>query len=90
MRVLSRNDRNQIRTKLIQVIQSDAPECVEVSDTTSLIRSGMVDSERLVEISLLVEREVGREVDFSEVDLEKEWDTIGQILEFVEAQRRHA
>ena len=88
MRGPSQVNREQVRNKLVRAILGDDPAFVgDLQDSTSLIRSGLVDSQRLVEISLVVEESIGHSVDFSSVDLEREWDTITSILEFVERQR---
>lgn len=88
MKALSGEIREELRNGLVSAILGSSPDFIgKLADDTSLIRSGLIDSHRLVEISLFVEQAIGREVDFSDVDLEKEWDTINTILEFIERQR---
>lgn len=60
----------------------------ELTDTTSLIRSGLLDSLGLINTALFIEREIGHPVDLSAVDLELEWDTIADIQRFIENLRR--
>jgi acyl carrier protein len=75
----------RLREKLFRVIHGSQGETIgELTETTSLIRSGLVDSTRLLELALFVEQEIGRPLDLSTVDLEREWDTVGAILRFIE------
>jgi acyl carrier protein len=86
--VFARSSLRSIRNELIKVIQENTPEFIgEVTDTTSLIQSGLVDSQRLVNLAMLVEREIGHPMDFSDVDLAREWDTIADVIRFIEKQR---
>jgi len=54
-----------------------------LTDTTSLIKSGLLDSLGVFNLTAWVEREIGREIDPTTFDLAAEWDTIGQIVSFV-------
>ena len=87
MKTLSGAVREELRSGLVSAISGSNPDFIgKLADDTSLIRTGLVDSHRLVEISLFIEQAIGREVDFSDVDLEAEWDTINGILDFIERQ----
>ncbi len=77
----------RLRDELVNVILGSPPEFMELTDATSLIRSGLVDSQRLVNIALIVERELGHQIDFSQVDLERDLDTITGILRFIQKHR---
>ena len=80
--------RQRLRENLIKVIAGDNPEAIgELTETTSLIHSGLVDSVRLLEVALFVEREIGDPVDLSEIDMERDWDTLESILRFIETAR---
>ena len=77
-----------LRDELVHVILQSIPELKpDLTDTTSLIQAGLVDSHGLVEIALFIEREIGRQLDFSRVNLEQEWDSIDSILQFIEKQQ---
>ncbi len=60
----------------------------KLTNTTSLIRSGVLDSLGLITVATFIEREVGRPLDLSTVDLESEWETINDILRFIENTRQ--
>jgi acyl carrier protein len=55
-----------------------------VSDDTSLIRSGLLDSVGLFQLVLWLEQQIGTTVNPAEHDLVGEWDTIDDILRFIE------
>jgi len=59
----------------------------DLQGDTSLIKSGLFDSLALLNVALWIEQEIGRPVDPSTFDLSKEWDTIDDILNFVERHR---
>ena len=80
--------RRRLREKLIRAIVPADPDAIgELTETSSLIRSGLVDSQGLLNMALLVEREIGRPVDLTAIDLVSEWDTIADVIRFIEARR---
>jgi acyl carrier protein len=77
-----------LRDDLLRVILAGTPGYIgELTDETSLIRSGLVDSSRLLDMVLFVEQEVGRPIDFTALQLDEELDTIPAILRFIETHR---
>jgi acyl carrier protein len=58
-----------------------------VADDTPLISSARLDSFNLVRLLLWVEGEIGRSVDATQIDLAVDWDTVEQIVTYVELQR---
>jgi acyl carrier protein len=68
----------------------NGPECtidVTVEKGSSLIRSGLLDSLALFQLSLWIEGEVGAPIDPDEVDLGAEWDTPEDIARFIAARK---
>lgn len=59
----------------------------ELSDQTSLIKSGLFDSLALLQLALWIEEEIGSQVELTGFDLSKEWETIPDILNFIDKQR---
>ena len=59
-----------------------------IGDDTSLIASGLVDSVGLFEMLLWIEEQTGAMIDPGTVDVRREWDSVGAILRYIEAQRR--
>ena len=79
-----------VREQLINVITgSDLELDGELNDDTSLIKSGRFDSMALFNLVLWIEGNIDSKVDFTEIDVAKEWDTIVDILDFVERHRNH-
>jgi len=77
-----------VRERILSVFEScDLELDGELRDDASLIRSGLLDSAALFNLALLIESEVGSEIDPGSFDLTAEWDTIADIEEFI-AQRR--
>lgn len=62
-------------------------EELDIREDVSLIRSGLLDSLALFQLSLWVEREVGQPYDLTAFDLSREWDTASGIVGFVETLR---
>ena len=60
----------------------------ELREDTSLLKSGVFDSLALLQLAEWIEREVGPGVDLRTFDLSEEWDTIGDIVNFIERHRR--
>ncbi|MGH7799580.1 MAG: phosphopantetheine-binding protein [Thermodesulfobacteriota bacterium] len=59
----------------------------DLKEDTSLVKSGLFDSLALFNLALWVEREIDTQVDLTTFDLSKEWDTIADILNFIEKHR---
>ena len=55
-----------------------------LSDSASLIASGLLESTTLVSVALWVEERIGREMDLGAFDLVSEWDSLDTIVDFVE------
>jgi acyl carrier protein len=80
--------RRRLSEKLIRAIApADLDGIGELTETTSLIRSGLIDSQGLLNMALFVEREIGHPVDLTTIDLVSEWDTIADVIRFIEARR---
>lgn len=60
----------------------------DLADDASLIRSGLVDSSALLNLTLWVEREAGRPFDVTALDLPEDWDTVADIVRFVEELKK--
>jgi acyl carrier protein len=77
-----------VRERLVAFIEStdtDVPDDLQAD--TSLIRSGLFDSLALFQLFLWMENELDAPVDPLSVDLAEEWDTVDDIVRFVEARR---
>jgi acyl carrier protein len=59
----------------------------DLREDTSLIKSGLFDSLALFNLASWIEKEIGAPVNLTAFDLSKEWDTIADILNFIEKQR---
>ncbi len=67
--------------------QSGRVAGIPLADDTSLIASGLVDSLVLFNLAAWVEHEVGRPLDLTSFILGAEWDTITDILRFIDRER---
>jgi acyl carrier protein len=54
----------------------------------TLVSSGLVNSLMLFELAMWIESEVGAAMDFRQLDLGREWDTVEGIVGFLEAARQ--
>jgi acyl carrier protein len=85
-----RPDRGRLREQLRALIGALAhPDEEAIDDDTPLISSGRVESITLLNVALWVEEQIDAAVEITSFDLAAEWDSVAQILEFVEKHRRH-
>jgi acyl carrier protein len=78
----------QLRSKVTALLESHNVRLEgEPKESAPLIRSGKLDSLGLFKLALLVEQEVGHEIDIAAFDLAKEWNTINDIVRFITLQR---
>jgi len=81
----SEEKRRSLRQRLVAVIESgDYERNGSLRDDTSLIKSGRLDSLGLYSVALFIEQEIGQKLDISSFDLASEWDTIREILDFIQ------
>lgn len=59
----------------------------EFTDDTPLLKSGLFDSLNLLELASCIEAEIDSQIDVVSIDLVEEWDTITDILRFIEEYR---
>lgn len=77
------------RNDLLRTISSwQLPE--PVTDETSLIRSGLLDSLALYRLMLWVEEQIGEPLDPTGVDIREELDSVEGVLRFVAGRGRGA
>lgn len=72
-------------TKLIESWNLRMPD--KWDDTSSLVRSGILDSLALYQLILWIEKQIGKPVDPTQFDFASELDSITDILLFVEKNR---
>jgi acyl carrier protein len=79
-----------LRDQLVDLIsRSDIEMDQELKEDTSLIRSGVFDSLALFNLASWIEENIDSKVDFTTIDVSQEWDTISDILHFMEKHRNH-
>lgn len=69
----------------LQDLDLELPD--ELKNDTSLIKSGILDSLSLFRLAGWIEQESGEKIDPSKLNLIEEWDTINDILKFVERNK---
>ncbi len=75
------------QNELLALITSwDVTLCAELNADTPLIGSGLFDSLALFNLVLWIEAQIGAPIDPTALDLAKEWDTVNDILQFIERQ----
>jgi acyl carrier protein len=81
-------ERMTLRDELRRLILEFAPErAAALADDTPLITSGLVESLTLLNVALWVETKVGSGVELTSFDLAAEWDSVTDILTFIERHR---
>ena len=68
--------------------KSEKEPAGELCDDTSLIRSGLLDSLALLELAEWVAEELGGALELQRIDLRAEWDTVADVLAFIERRMR--
>ena len=77
-----------LQNRLITLIKEQDVELnCDLNENTSLIKSGLFDSLALFNLAIWIEQEIGARVDLTEFDLSGEWDTIADIISFIQKQR---
>ena len=83
-----RLDRHTLRAHLLALIADSVPDLEgDLTDETPLITSGCVESITLLSLALWVEEHIDSTVEITAFDLSAEWDTVTDILNFVERHR---
>ena len=77
-----------MRDRLVRLLEegNQDPD-FELGDDTSLIRSGLLDSLGLFNLAMWIEKESRSRLDLASLDPSKEWETIPDILNFIEGHR---
>ena len=85
---LSQNADRSLRDELIAIIEdSDVEFDGGLTDHTSLIKSGKLDSLGLFNVASFIERQIGPKLDLTSFDIAREWDTIADIINFIAKHR---
>src|SRR5262252_5823466 len=72
------------RAALLALVRDSVQDASSIDTRTPLISSGLLDSVGLFGVICWVEEQRESEVDATLIDFAIEWDTIEQILEFVD------
>ena len=78
-----------LREQLLDLLRDgnmDLPS--DPGDDTPLISEGLVDSLGLFNLALWIETQTGAPIDLTSIDPSGEWDTIADILAFIEKHRK--
>lgn len=77
-----------LQNRLITFIKGQNVELnCDLNENTSLIKSGFFDSLALFNLAIWIEQEIGARIDITEFDLSEEWDTIANIINFIQKRR---
>jgi acyl carrier protein len=77
-----------LQDRLITFIEEQNVELnCDLNENTSLIKSGLFDSLALFNLAIWIEEEISTHIDPTTFDLSKEWDTIADIINFIQKQR---
>lgn len=83
-----RLDRHALREQLRTLIAEFSPlGHAAIADDTPLITSALVESVTLLNVALWVEQQIDPTVELTAFDLSVEWDTVADILDFIEKYR---
>jgi acyl carrier protein len=78
---------SDIEVRLLAFLRSlNLPQLREPDSDTPLIQSGLLDSLGLVQLAIWIEEEIGNPVNPGTFDLATEWNTVSNIVDFIERQ----
>lgn len=85
---MTSDEADELRALVRELVEEIDPERAgEIGDATSLVQSGLLDSLALLQIAEWIFGVLGQELDLNAVEIREEWDTIDDILAFVERRR---
>jgi acyl carrier protein len=78
--------RREVLVRLLNELLAESEKELEgeLRDDTSLIRSGLLDSLALLQIAEWVSEELGGALVLEQIDIRSEWDTVADIVGFLE------
>lgn len=86
--IFSEAERQALRKRLVAAIDtSNTERSGPLTDDTSLIKTGLLDSLGLFNVAVCIEREIGRPLDVATFELAEEWDTIADMINFIQRMR---
>lgn len=78
-----------LRERLVRLLEEGNQDPgFELLDDTSLIRSGAIDSLGLFQLAQWIEKEINTTLDLTTLSPSEDWETIADILRFIETHRR--
>lgn len=81
--------RERLRAFVEQKLEEAEPQThLDLEDDTSLLRSRLLDSLAILQLAEWIEGELGKPLDLESLEIAKEWDTIGLVLDFLEGRNR--
>jgi acyl carrier protein len=60
----------------------------DIARDTPLLTSGRLDSVAVFQLLLWIEERVGHSIDVTTIDMPSRWDTVNDIVAFVDGERR--
>ena len=81
-----------LRERLLEFVQQKLVDLeregeTELTDETSLLQSGVFDSLAILQLANWIDGEMDSPIDLASVDLLQEWDTVADIVRFIESRR---
>ena len=77
-----------LKERLLKFVgDQDVSFDMDLSEDTPLITSGIFDSLALFNLAEWIENEIGLSIDPTAFDIRKEWNTVSDILHFIEKHR---
>jgi acyl carrier protein len=77
-----------LRAELLELIRESLPESQsKITAETSLIRSGLLDSSSLFNLAMWIEGQTESSLSPSSFDPARDWDTVENILRFIQDRR---
>ena len=81
-----------LRERLLEFVQQKLIDLekegdVELTDETSLLQSGLFDSLAILQLATWIDGEMDAPIDLASIDFLQDWDTVADIVRFIESRR---
>ena len=73
-----------LRELIVAALKERGESSADLNDTSSLIRSGLLDSLALLQVAIWIEKQTSTRIDLRSLDMREEWDSIRDICAYVD------
>ena len=76
--------KQELHKRIVAVLEERGESTESLTETTSLVRDGLLDSLALLQVAMWIEKETATRIDLRKLDMRKDWDCIADICAYIE------